>query len=220
MFDWRCISISAVLVASVAPPAESGVPIEWPVADGGNGNYYEVILDFGVPWEDANTAAGELMFRGVNGHLATMTSAPENQFIVENLLNAGNLWLGGLQPDPDVPPNEGWAWVTGEAWEYTNWWPGEPNDSSGDEHFLQMNDNGEWNDNLNGTLDGYLVEYPVGSPPCPWDLNDNGAVGVTDLLLLLALWGPCKGCPADFDGNGNVGVSDLLALLANWGPCP
>ncbi len=33
-------------------------------------------------------------------------------------------------------------------------------------------------------------------------------------------WGPCKGCPADFDGNGSVGVSDLLALLANWGPCP
>ena len=24
----------------------------------------------------------------------------------------------------------------------------------------------------------------------------------------------------DFDGNGNVGASDLLALLANWGPCP
>ena len=26
-------------------------------------------------------------------------------------------------------------------------------------------------------------------------------------------------CPWDFDGNGSVGVSDLLALLANWGPC-
>ncbi len=33
-------------------------------------------------------------------------------------------------------------------------------------------------------------------------------------------WGPCKGCPADFDDSDNVGVSDLLALLANWGPCP
>ena len=35
-----------------------------------------------------------------------------------------------------------------------------------------------------------------------------------------ASWGPCKGCPADFDDNGIVGASDLLALLANWGPCP
>ena len=56
--------------------------------------------------------------------------------------------------------------------------------------------------------------------PCPWDLDADGSVGVSDFLSLLASWGPCKGCPADFDGNDDVGVSDLLALLANWGPCP
>ena len=63
---------------------------------------------------------------------------------------------------------------------------------------------------------------------CPWDLDGiclldldaNGSVGVSDLLSLLASWGPRKGCSADFDGDGNVGASDLLALLANWGPCP
>ena len=55
---------------------------------------------------------------------------------------------------------------------------------------------------------------------CAWDLDNNGSVGASDLLSLLANWGPCKGCPADFDGNGTVGASDLLALLANWGPCP
>ncbi len=31
---------------------------------------------------------------------------------------------------------------------------------------------------------------------------------------------PTPECPGDLDGNDNVGVSDLLALLANWGPCP
>ncbi len=55
---------------------------------------------------------------------------------------------------------------------------------------------------------------------CPWDLDDNGIVGASDLLSLLVSWGPCKGCPADFDDNGNVGASDLLTLLVNWGPCP
>ncbi len=55
---------------------------------------------------------------------------------------------------------------------------------------------------------------------CPADLDGDGSVGVSDLLSLLASWGPCKNCPADFDGSGAVGVSDLLALLANWGPCP
>ena len=53
------------------------------------------------------------------------------------------------------------------------------------------------------------------------DLNADGAVGVADLLELLANWGPCgKGCClADVDIDGTVGLSDLLALLANWGPC-
>ncbi len=27
-------------------------------------------------------------------------------------------------------------------------------------------------------------------------------------------------CPWDIDGSGDVGITDLLALLANWGPCP
>ncbi|MEE8154184.1 MAG: hypothetical protein V3T53_04385 [Phycisphaerales bacterium] len=55
---------------------------------------------------------------------------------------------------------------------------------------------------------------------CPWDLDNDRTVGASDLLALLASWGPCKGCPADFDDSGSVGASDLLALLANWGPCP
>ena len=27
-------------------------------------------------------------------------------------------------------------------------------------------------------------------------------------------------CPADIDDDGTVGITDLLALLAAWGPCP
>ncbi len=54
----------------------------------------------------------------------------------------------------------------------------------------------------------------------PGDLDGNGSVGASDLLILLASWGPCDDCddcPADIDGNCNVGASDLLILLANWG---
>ncbi len=60
-------------------------------------------------------------------------------------------------------------------------------------------------------------------PDCPWDLDDNAVVGVSDLLSLLGSWGPCppKGdCPPDFDNSGDVGVKDLLILLGVWGPCP
>ncbi len=58
-------------------------------------------------------------------------------------------------------------------------------------------------------------------PPCPWDLDGDGDVGVKDLLILLAAWGPVPTPdPPDFDGDGFVGVKDLLFLLGNWGPCP
>ncbi len=52
------------------------------------------------------------------------------------------------------------------------------------------------------------------------DIDGDGSVGVSDLLILLASWGPCPdcdNCPADLDGNCTVGVPDLLILLANWG---
>ena len=55
---------------------------------------------------------------------------------------------------------------------------------------------------------------------CHGDLDADGAVGITDLLALLASWGPCAGCPADLDGNGQVDINDFLALLAAWGSCP
>jgi agmatine/peptidylarginine deiminase len=53
----------------------------------------------------------------------------------------------------------------------------------------------------------------------PADLDGDGVVGVSDFLLLLAVWGPCADpddCPADLDGSGDVGVNDFLLLLAAW----
>jgi hypothetical protein len=55
--------------------------------------------------------------------------------------------------------------------------------------------------------------------PCPWDVDDDCIVGVTDFLALLAQWGTNPGGPPDFDGGG-VGVTDFLLLLAHWGVCP
>ncbi|NNM25211.1 MAG: LamG domain-containing protein [Phycisphaerales bacterium] len=57
-------------------------------------------------------------------------------------------------------------------------------------------------------------------PPCPQDVDASGDVGFSDLLAILANWGPCAGCSEDLDGSGDVGFADLLAVLANWGPCP
>lgn len=64
--------------------------------------------------------------------------------------------------------------------------------------------------------------------PCLGDVTGDGQVATTDLLALLAAWGPCAAlvpgtcapdCPADLNGDRTVDNQDLLILLANWGPC-
>ncbi len=62
----------------------------------------------------------------------------------------------------------------------------------------------------------WLGPEPV-DPGRPEDLDGDGAVGLSDLLVVLASFGPCGDpCPADIDGDGSVGFGDLLAVLAAW----
>ena len=79
--------------------------------------------------------------------------------------------------------------------------------------------------NANGEL--YLMANSTGVPfdstgvvlrivPKTGDLNGDGVVGASDILILLASWGDTDSA-ADLDMNGIVGASDILILLANWG---
>jgi len=71
--------------------------------------------------------------------------------------------------------------------------------------------------------DTYLAKWqgcPVEQKCDTGDLNCDGVINVSDLLILLANWGPCadqNSCPEDLNDDGIVNVSDLLILLANWG---
>jgi hypothetical protein len=63
---------------------------------------------------------------------------------------------------------------------------------------------------------------------CPADTDGNGFVNVSDLLAVIAAWGPCPApptpCPSNVaivgDSINRVDVADLLAVIAAWGPCP
>ena len=86
---------------------------------------------------------------------------------------------------------------------------------------LDCNENGEPDacDIFEGTSDD---QDGNGIPDaCDADLNGDGGVGILDLLILLAAWGPCdppcpQVCAGDLNGNCTVNVLDLLILLANW----
>ncbi len=65
-----------------------------------------------------------------------------------------------------------------------------------------------------------LPSAPQGlQPRCEGDLDGDGQVDVSDLLLVIAHWGTDGGgvCAADADSSGGVNVTDLLLVIAAWG---
>jgi hypothetical protein len=152
-----------------------------PVYSPTTGSWYEFVQVHGS-WSDARDAAAATSHLGIPGRLATITSQIENEFVLSDvLLSSGcTYWLGAYQPNGDhVAPDVGWEWITGEAWNYSNWRRAggsedEPNDYWGAEHCLEILDSsygqysGTWNDLADGNVslsEGYVIEYaPVPEP--------------------------------------------------------
>ena len=111
---------------------------QWTVEEGGNGHWYGVLAE-GLYYQEAADVAAGLTRCGYAGHLATVTSHLENQYIFENIVNGvvnpsiiDQYWMGGVLYD------DGWSWITGEEFAYTNWNEGEPNNSGGNEDRVGM----------------------------------------------------------------------------------
>lgn len=165
---WRlfCAALIAASVLSAAPA--KAAPIEWT----GDGHYYDVV-NRSIMWAGAESAAEASSYLGVAGHLVTITSAAEGLWLT-NTFGFAALdfhWAGGYLPD-GAPP-DGWRWVTGEPWVYTNWGPGEPNGYP-NENRLDLRDGQTaggitWNDFRGGGWvdSGYVVEYDVPAPVVP-----------------------------------------------------
>ncbi len=128
-----------------------------------NGHYYQLVLHpERISWEQARSEAASRSYQGLPGHLVTINSLEENQFVYTNFIQSTDAnWLGAFQPDGSAEPGGGWQWITGESFEYKNWPSSEPN-NNGNENALQMpgGNNGTWNDaNSMTTSPGYVVEY-------------------------------------------------------------
>ncbi len=53
---------------------------------------------------------------------------------------------------------------------------------------------------------------------CPSDIDGNGAVDVTDLVIVITTWNQVGGS-GDVNGDGTVDVLDLVEVILAWGPC-
>lgn len=144
-----------------------------------NGHYYLYIPNLGIRWTAAKVAAENTTYYGLQGYLATLTSAEEAQIAGEQTTGAG--WIGGNDADTEGV----WKWVTGpEAgtvfWNgaatgstpnFAFWNNSEPNDFQGNEDYAHITAvgvgiPGSWNDlpdagDVSGNYQpkGYIVEY-------------------------------------------------------------
>ncbi len=179
------------------------------IADPDNGHYYEVISAPDQSWLSDEIAALSLYDGSLEGHLATITSADENSFVLAAVQAArlGEVYVGGYQnPITEPDAQAGWTWVNGEGTFpgyngavggydnlFADWNGGEPNDAYGtaSEQWLGINFNGAWNDEGNlGLINGYVVEFDPNTIPGGGLVPDSGStmslLGCAATLLGLA----------------------------------
>lgn len=145
-------------------------------------NHSYQVFENSLSWTDAEEAC-----ESVGGHLATIESAEEQDFI-KNLIKSTkkeNLWIGGYYS------SDAWNWVDNTPWDYTNWDNLQPDNYTGDEFYLRIKNrdktyenweamDGKWNDTANDADDSSEnSDAPMSSfgYVCEWDLIETTIIG-------------------------------------------
>ena len=123
-----------------------------------NGHIY-ARYDTTMTWQNAETYC-----ESVGGHLATLTSSAEWQAVRQMVVVASiNYWIGLS----DAQTEGTWRWVTGEAYSFSAWYTGQPDDYQSREDYVQTTQSGNgWNDNTATATCGFLCEFD--STDGPW----------------------------------------------------
>jgi hypothetical protein len=168
-----CLFIPSVSFAELRCPGGRGAPC--PVPNPDNGHFYAFFLEE-LTWDAARIQAESYTFAGVRGHLATITSAQEQEFLIDNGWSpTASFWLGAT----DAEIEGEWRWVVGPeagqlfwnggvdgaAAAFANWQENAPNDNRefGGQDYARLV--GErWNDSESSYRAYGLVEFSVPEP--------------------------------------------------------
>ncbi|MCY2986427.1 MAG: FG-GAP-like repeat-containing protein [Planctomycetota bacterium] len=100
-------------------------------------------------------AAAEAEARAKGGHLVSINSAAENEFVRANFANPNSaVWIGLT----DEVVEGTFAWTSGEPVSYTNWASGQP-DNAGNEDYTEMYSAGTWYDLTAGNSLYGVIEF-------------------------------------------------------------
>lgn len=139
--------------AAGSPPSDA---IVWP----GNNHAYKVIQS-AVSWTQARDAAV-----AAGGHLVSLGSQAENDFVRSLVPSSGGVWIGAFQPSGAGPePAGGWVWVSGEPWAFATWACNQPDNAGNSEHCAELLiggnscNNARWNDRSANTALWYVIEW-------------------------------------------------------------
>ncbi len=170
-------------------------------------SYQSISHGSAITWTQAKVAAETL-----GGYLVTITDAFEQSLVYSMIANDATMWLpvaathgpwiGLFQASGSPEPSGGWQWVTGEAYSYTNWLPGEPNNeptnSLGNEAFGHFHGNWGpsspyWNDTAhngypNAPVASYIVEIDPPPPPPPPPPTAMPEPSSAALLATFGVW--------------------------------
>lgn len=167
--------------------------------DFGGKTHYYAYFGGNLNFNNARDWASRNSFKGVTGHLPTITSAAENAAVARVLTavtDEGSAWLGltdTTYSEEGTPPRT-WKWNTGaeagtlltscttwldtndgctnEPGVYTNWNGSEPNNSSY-EPVAEILDNGRWNDISEGNARITIVEFTMDSIQADEDVTNT-----------------------------------------------
>jgi hypothetical protein len=166
-------AVPSLALGICAVPTLAQTPIR--TVDPISGHTYEIgPADF---WTNAVAAAAASSITDsqgnvYQGYLTAISSQRENDFILDFWTPYTNtVWIG--LTDANDPFN--FRWANGEALTFTKWSAGEPNNSSGNEDYVQMfQSTGAWND-LPDTPLNYIIEY--NTPPAT--IPEPGTIALT-----------------------------------------
>ena len=194
------------------------------------GKFYKVVIGWFEPSE-ARTNAESTTLNTVNGQLATIRSAGENEFVRSISASVPtSVWLGGT----DATVEGEWRWIesgaeadqfwsgaaTGDAVNgaYQNWASAsQPNDLGDEDHMRMNTTTGEWWDDKAPQVHSYVVEWDAdevldATNPLTYSIQTQTVLGAFAIDTNTGLITVADGALLDYETNAThtvtVRVSD------------